>query len=126
MIEGEDDWRVLVLTIADKQGFTHVQAPRVEVNTLLPACLIYINGVEGYKGVPGEMAISLGFGVSNMSVLSTGVPPSLYMEARSQDPFRLGLQYLVCLYRPRLFLEHTLSFLGLGVHLVLHSGAPER
>ena len=70
---------MLVVTTADKQGFTQVQAPRVEVKTLLPASLICINGVKGYKVIPGEMAISLGFVVSNMSVPSTEVPPSPYM-----------------------------------------------
>ena len=86
LTEGGEDWRVLVVTMADKQGFTQVQPPRVEVKTLIPACLIYINGVEGYKGVSDEMSISLGFAVFNMSVPPSGVPPSLYMEAGSQDP----------------------------------------
>ena len=56
--KGRDE--VLVVTTADKQG----DLPRFrlpEDNTLLPACLICINGVEGYNGDPGEMAISLGF-----------------------------------------------------------------
>ena len=70
---------MLVATTADKQGFTQVKALQVEVKALLPACLICINGVEGYKMVPGEMAISLGFWVSNMDVPSIGIPPSPYM-----------------------------------------------
>ena len=98
----------------------------MEVKTLLPACLIYINGVESYKVVPGEMAISLGFEVSNMSVPSTRVLPSLYMEARSQDPCRLGLQCFGMSIPTYTFLGTYESFLGLGVQLVLHSGAPER
>ena len=46
---------MLVVTTADKQGFTQVQAPQVEVKTLLLACLICIGGVKSYKVVPGEM-----------------------------------------------------------------------
>ena len=55
LIEGGENLRVLLVTTVDKQGFTQVQAPWVEVKTLLPACLICIDGVKGYKVVSGEM-----------------------------------------------------------------------
>ena len=40
LIEGGEERRVLVLTTADKQEFTQVQSPQVEVKALLLACLI--------------------------------------------------------------------------------------
>ena len=46
---------MLVATTADKQGFTQVQAPQVEVKALLSACLVDIIGVNDYKVDPGEM-----------------------------------------------------------------------
>ena len=52
---------VLVVSSADKQRqrFTQVQAPRVEVKTLLPACLVLIVWIMRLQGSSGEMSISL-------------------------------------------------------------------
>ena len=52
---------VLVVSSADKQRqrFNQVQAPRVEVKTLLPACLLLIVEIMRLQGGSGEMTISL-------------------------------------------------------------------
>ena len=52
---------VLVVSSADKQRqrFTQVQAPRVEVKTLLPACLVLIVWIMRLQGSSGEVSISL-------------------------------------------------------------------
>ena len=55
---------MLVITTADKQGFTQFWLP--EDNTLLPACLI----IDTSSDYNGEIAISLGFVVVAMSVSS--------------------------------------------------------
>ena len=51
---------VLVVSSADKQRqrFTQVQAPRVEVKTLLPACLLLIAEIMRLQGGSGKMSIS--------------------------------------------------------------------
>ena len=50
---------VLVVSSADKQRqrFTQIQAPRVEVKTLLPACLVLIVWIMRLQGSSGEMTI---------------------------------------------------------------------
>ena len=52
---------VLVVSSVDKQRqrFTQVQAPRVEVKTLLPACLVLIVWIMRLQGSSGEVSISL-------------------------------------------------------------------
>ena len=52
---------VLVVSSADKQRqrFTQVQAPQVEVKTLLPACLVLIVWIMRLRRSSGEVSISL-------------------------------------------------------------------
>ena len=70
---------VLVVSSADKQRqrFTQVQAPRVEVKTLLPACLVLIVDYaitgELWRGID----IARAFGGSSMACPQIGTPPSL-------------------------------------------------
>ena len=71
---------VLVVSSANKQRqrFTQVQAPRVEVKTLLHACLVLIVWIMRLQGSSGETLISLGiFGGSSMACPQIGTPPSL-------------------------------------------------
>ena len=51
---------VLVVSSADKQRqrFTQVQAPQVEVKTLLPTCLVLIVWIMRLQGSSGDLMIS--------------------------------------------------------------------